>query len=63
MPTGMSSAAERGLDLPLSSLFGLLEAARRANVPGWARPLLEGIENGELDRAIRAGLETAPGAA
>jgi len=60
---GPVSEIEQALDLPLSTLQGLLEAARRENVPGWARPLLESIENGELDRAIRAGLETAPGAA
>jgi hypothetical protein len=47
---------EARLDRPLSTLFGLLVASQRANVPAWARPLLESIETGELMRGVRAAL-------
>ena len=54
---GPVSETERRLDLPLSTLGGLLEASRRANVPGWARPLLEDVENGVLERSIWRALD------
>ena len=54
---GPVSKAERQLDLPLSVLFGLLEASRRVNVPGWACPLLEEVENGVLERSILKALD------
>jgi hypothetical protein len=53
---GPVSEVERGLDIPLSTLFGLLTASRRENVPGWARPLLENVENGALERSIQSAL-------
>ncbi len=54
---GPVSETERRLDAPLSNLSGLLEASRRANVPTWARPLLEEVANGALERSIQAALE------
>jgi len=50
---GLVSETERRVDLPLSVLSGLLVASRRANVPGWARPLLEDVENGILEYSIQ----------
>jgi hypothetical protein len=54
---GPVSETERRLDVPLSALHGLLEASRRENVPAWARPLLEDVESGELERSIRNALD------
>ena len=54
---GPVSETEHRLDMPLSALFGLLVASRRANVPGWAHPLLEDVENGELERSIQSALD------
>jgi hypothetical protein len=48
---------EARLDLPLSSLHGLMMASRRENVPGWARPLLESVDNGDLERSVRQALD------
>lgn len=50
------SETECRLDLPLSNLYGLLVASRCANVPGWARPLLEDVEDGKLERSIQNAL-------
>jgi hypothetical protein len=41
------------LDGPLSSLYGLIVAARRERLPGWARPLIEEVQSGELERSVR----------
>jgi hypothetical protein len=54
---GPVNETERRLDMPLSALFGLLVASRRANVPCWARPLLEDVDNGALERSIQDALE------
>jgi len=54
---GLVSEAERRLDTPLAALFGLLMASRRANVPAWARPLLEDVENGALECSIQIALD------
>jgi len=54
---GSVSEIEARLDLPLSNLHGLVLASRRENVPGWARPLLESVENGELERSVSKALE------
>jgi hypothetical protein len=51
------SEIERWLDFPLSTLYGLLVASKRANVPGWARLLLEDVENGELECSIQNALD------
>jgi hypothetical protein len=48
---------ERRLVLPLPTLYGLMAVSGRENVPGWARPLLEEVENGKLNRAIHTVLE------
>jgi hypothetical protein len=45
---GPVSAGEKWLDDVLSTLQGLVVAARRIRVPGWAAPLLKSVENGEL---------------
>ncbi len=41
------------LDGPLSSLYGLVVAARREKLPGWAVPLIEEARSGALERSIR----------
>ena len=41
------------LDGPLSSLYGLIVAARRERLPRWARPLIEEVQSGELERSVR----------
>ena len=38
-------------------LSGLLETSRRADIPGWARPLLEDVEKGVLKRSIQSALD------
>jgi hypothetical protein len=53
---GPVSETERALDEPLSELYGLVIASRRETVPGWARPILEGIRSGELYQKARAAL-------
>jgi hypothetical protein len=54
---GPVSETERGLDGPLSALYGLLMAYRHENVPGWARSLLEGSENGDLEHSVRNAMD------
>jgi hypothetical protein len=55
---GPVSQTERLLDLPLSTLYGLLVASRRENIPDWARPLLESVNNGSLLRSVHAALQS-----
>lgn len=50
---GPVNEAEGLLDEPLSTLYGLIIAARRDKFPGWARPLVEAVKNGEMERSIR----------
>jgi hypothetical protein len=42
----------RSLDEPLSILYGLVIASRRAQLPGWARTHVEAVKNGELEDKI-----------
>jgi hypothetical protein len=53
---GPISETERLLDIPLSTFFGLLTASQRKTILGWARPLLESVEEGELLNSIHAAL-------
>ncbi len=53
---GPVSQTERLLDTPLATLYGLLIASKRAEVPGWAHPLLDDVENGALLRSVQAAL-------
>lgn len=53
---GPLSEAERLLDAPLATFYGLLTAAQRAAFPDWAKPLLESVHNGELERAVQDAL-------
>ncbi len=53
---GPVSETERLLDVPLSIFEGLLIASQRAEFPGWARPLIESVLNGELERAVQDAL-------
>jgi hypothetical protein len=55
---GPVSATERLLDLPLATFFGLLVASQRTTIPGWARSLLESVNNGELIDSIHTALQT-----
>lgn len=54
---GPVSQAERLLDAPLSTFFGLLVASRRATLPGWAHPLLKSVEDGSFLRSVHAALQ------
>jgi hypothetical protein len=47
---------ERLLDAPLSAFYGLLIASRRKERPNWAKPLLESLAGGELERAVQDAL-------
>ena len=53
---GPTSEAERLLDIPLSSIYGLLVASGRESVPGWARSLLDDVKSGRLESAIHDSL-------
>jgi len=53
---GPSSETERLLDIPLAAIYGLLVAAGRESVPGWARPLLDDVKCGRLESAIQDAL-------
>ncbi len=53
---GPVSEIERALDAPLAVFYGLLIAARREELPAWAKPLLESVHNGELERAVQDAL-------
>ena len=49
---GGFNETERLLDIPLATFYGLMVAAQREWVPGWARPLLEDVKSGRLGCAI-----------
>jgi hypothetical protein len=53
---GPVSEIERLLDTPLATFFGLLAASQRKTIPGWARPLIESVEDGELLNSIHVAL-------
>ena len=49
---GGFNETERLLDIPLATFYGLMVAAQREWVPGWARPLLEDVKSGRVGCAI-----------
>ncbi len=51
---GPVSGRERALDDVLSRLEGVVMAAGLPRLPGWARPILASVSNGELGRALAA---------
>ncbi len=50
---------EQLLDRPLSTLYGLYEAARMAKFPPWAEGCREQAASGELEREIEAAVDVA----
>lgn len=54
---GPVSKMERLLDEPLSVIYSLIVASRRSGVPGWAKPLLEMVNNGELEHRMRRAMD------
>ena len=54
---GPVSEIECILDEPLSVLYSLIIASRRECFPGWAKPLLKMVKNGELDRRIHLAVD------
>lgn len=48
---------EQRLDEPLSFLHGLVIASQRPQLPGWARPLVAAVQDGELVASMRRALE------
>jgi hypothetical protein len=49
---GITDPLERLLDEPLSAWQGLIIAARRPHLPGWAEPLLTAVRDGSLATSI-----------
>lgn len=44
------------LDSPLDILYGLVNASRRPNLPGWALSLIEAVIDGDLERSFSRAL-------
>lgn len=47
------------LDSPLATLYSLHVASRRSNFPKWAKPCLDDVINGHLERAFAEAIEAA----
>jgi hypothetical protein len=54
---GPVSQIERLLDAPFATLQGLYVASQRMKLPGWARPLLESVDDGSLLYSVHAALQ------